>query len=1343
MPIHSHSSRSKKKWIVGLFLFLAVCIFYKPLAVFGCKTILHLIFPKTAGRVVSYERIGWEKDQIAIVGLCVQDSTSEITIDRVEVKLTAEFSPLCFSPQLTLIHPQIALSSSSQDQLPLPFLYRSRFVAPKWEIRNGVVILDSSSRFYISMLPIEEKLGHLTLSYDPDLSPLFSADLVKERESLKIHFQLEEQDAARIFPLISLFAPQVSRKWEQIAGELSCQGVLTLDPSLQMEKLEWRGVGKKIELRDPSDQIRFACDEIDASFSYPIGEEEMFWQRVNGSISLIQAAASFGAIEVKEIVGVANIEPGKELQMTLKGICHQLEQQLFFILTGTGSIQSDHTFWSQAALLCQAASGKQMEGKLSFMQRERDLLLQLEVLKAQAEHLDFCRSLFNLPGECLEAEASFAATLLLHEGQLQNVSIDQSSLEKFCWHLPEENLFFTAEHLSVESLFSSHQLAFQIGGEELKIIHPQVEVTLAHLDPTTYECIQDQNTHEWQGQIPLSQIKVYECAHGCTIENMSGMLAYKASRWNWKGNFDLLQLPFLAVEGGKCELFFDSDLKQIGVERAEGIWRLRDGLHLSLQFQPTHFLLSDQNEIPFSLKVAEEKREYACLEGKIHSTSIGGWEILFDSTTTHLGGTKLDIRSCEINDQMELVRFEMHPLLICEELAEKLTFLQNTDLIPLDFSFHLLEEWELEGKVQTHIFSTEGFRKFSFEAEAEKIKVQGKAYDAVFISGEKIEEKWFIKNFSTKQCFLKGIVVAESNGYSVPFFEGNWLGVSMKGNGYLRSEQKQVHCTLESARLDLASLLPESSLKGICSANGSFVLDYSDASLPFHLTGDTNLFIDLQTPLLVNVSSGKPIHFTYREQEGFAVEETQWKIKEKPNDLILAEVRTKQIVSSTLGEYLVHSLQFSSPPVLLARCIDAKLLPSTAAGWEWEGNFEGSGDLSIGIKGVTFQGNLKPGFYGIQGKKLPFEQIQIRLEKELFSARIKTKIQEAPLWAALQIRLEKEPSGMIKIFDDLKKEGLKILFTTQKGKWMWESIQGECYGLTCNLVKNTKHKVASAEILTGKIQIAGDSLLPLFPSELAQNFEQFQIGKGYEWEGELLLFQEEGKGFQLNGALRGSEFEILGYTFQKLEGVLEATQNKILISHLKMEDPAGKIGIEKIEMTKQGEWNLFIPKIAVQKLQPSIMRRVDGQLQEIKPFTIQQFTLTDVRAKLGEMNSLEGSGHLRFVNQFKKENSIFDTPMELIKKIGLDPGLLTPIQGELEMELRGDKFYLLSLQNAFSEGNRSEFYLAAQKNLSYIDLNGKMHIDLKMHQDVVLKITEPLTLTIRGTLEKPRYGLQY
>ena len=96
----------------------------------------------------------------------------------------------------------------------------------------------------------------------------------------------------------------------------------------------------------------------------------------------------------------------------------------------------------------------------------------------------------------------------------------------------------------------------------------------------------------------------------------------------------------------------------------------------------------------------------------------------------------------------------------------------------------------------------------------------------------------------------------------------------------------------------------------------------------------------------------------------------------------------------------------------------------------------------------------------------------------------------------------------------------------------------------------------------------------------------------------------------------------------------------------------------------------------------------------------------------------------------------------MLKNLGLDPGLFTPVQGEVDLELHGDKFYVTELKNVFSEGGRSEFYLAPEPEGSYVDLEGNVRVDLKMRQNVVLKLTEPLTLTIRGTLEKPRYSFQ-
>ena len=236
--------------------------------------------------------------------------------------------------------------------------------------------------------------------------------------------------------------------------------------------------------------------------------------------------------------------------------------------------------------------------------------------------------------------------------------------------------------------------------------------------------------------------------------------------------------------------------------------------------------------------------------------------------------------------------------------------------------------------------------------------------------------------------------------------------------------------------------------------------------------------------------------------------------------------------------------------------------------------------------------------------------------------------------------------------------------------------------------------------------------------------------------------QEAKRRFQFTGQLTGQEWECLGYRFRHLQAAIDVHPESLFISNVKVEDQAGCMSIKRIAIEKQNDWQLSIPLISIQEWHPSSMRKCDATSLTAKPFLIRNFTLSKIHANLSQKQSLEGYGQLTFTNQIKKESSLFDAPLEMIKNLGLDPGLLTPVQGEVEFDLKGDKLYLVGLKNTFSQAKRSEFYLAPERKLSYIDLEGKMHIDLRMQQDVALKLTEPFVLTIRGTLDNPRYGLE-
>jgi hypothetical protein len=531
-------------------------------------------------------------------------------------------------------------------------------------------------------------------------------------------------------------------------------------------------------------------------------------------------------------------------------------------------------------------------------------------------------------------------------------------------------------------------------------------------------------------------------------------------------------------------------------------------------------------------------------------------------------------------------------------------------------------------------------------------------------------------------------------------------------------------------------------LKGNFIAGGFILGDFSDMQDPLQLVGETNLFIDLQTPLALSGKNRRTIPFTYNQTNGLICDRIDLQFKDKLSGANVAEFKAEKLLWPQKGNLGLEKIEFSLSPKLVERCIDAKILSQTLKDLKWEGNLEGSGDFQIS-SGPIFQATLKPGRYGFGNKDIPFEQLQMRYEKDVLTLRGKTQIGEKPLWGTLQVDLSQEPFGVFKLLDHPKSDGLKILFTTLSGKFVWESAQGSCYGIECELIKNKARKIPLATVLSGNVTIDCNALSDLLPKEIREGLASLKIGGGYGWQGDLILWQESKRSFQANGTITGNEFEFLGYQFQRLQGNLDATPEHIFISELKIDDPAGMIGIKKFELSKNEKWNLYIPHIFVRHLQPSLMHKIDSEPQGLKPFTIKNFSLSEIRCKLGDKSTLEGSGKLTFVNQFKKESSLFDIPFEMIKKIGLDPNLLTPVQGEVEIELHGDKFYLMSLKNSFSEGERAEFYLAPGKELSYIDLDGTIHVDLKMHQDVMLKITEPFTLTIRGTLDKPRYGLQY
>jgi hypothetical protein len=1572
--------KSRKAWFVLGFLCLGVLVFHKPLVLLGCKAALHRLFPHG----LSYEKIDWEEGTIAISGLQVKEPDSQLSIDRIELKLAGAFPK--FQPNITVSHPQILISSATEKH-SLPFLYRSRFIEPRWEIKNGVLQLAAGGRFYFSMAPgVEnESIGHLVFSYDPSplVPPVFTADLALVEKSLIVGFKLQESDLNRLLPLSGLLVQKMPREWEHAGGEVELEGLLYLDESMHFKELHCRGGGKQITFSDSSMGIDLCCDEIQGVFSYPI--EEVSLELKSGNF-FVRAPILPEELRIEDLNGTLRLEPEKEPELVLKGVLFLKDQKMAFDCQGKGGAQEDTTFWSEIALNC----APDMQSVISVCSHsDGDISLHLQVENANGKQLDFLRSWARIPGQCLDADAAFAATLLYKDDNWQQLSLDSCHLDHLHWllaeqkttlflqqitgncalsktdgknwdlrdlHLEGEGGRYSSPYFNLDSLsanihvensilqpsqitgkngglegelaflgpqgesfaaikvqgdgkslargvfpelekldsvpvdlelrvnknadsailfgkgtlfnepvngkavfscsngnfpsfffkeadfqadltvgsyrlwlpmllpgmdvggrlhcaavINSENVAIEVFGKEISIQYPQARLELGD---KTIHFVYAIAKKQWSGQIPLDggkltyreldlpfenlegslhleanhltapsfyaeckglalrgkmdfsleggEIAVSTSQMAGSVENLFSVLAHFPSlhkleypmdgefssgdnglelktsmgraEWSFKAHFDHLKFPINAstsVTGGRCDLFYDSKNQHLALEKGEGVWRLLDGTPLTLQLKHFSTEIGENPHLDFAFKIFDRKKEFAHFEGEATHNSIS-----FNKDATFFGGTQLNITLCELDEQMKLASFEMRPVLKCQELHLNAAFLQNAGFLSKNFSPKNLEEWQFEGTLHTRLYSESVEKGFSFQAESSDLKVRGSPWPSFELKAHKIGENWLIEHLEGGGLTLKGAFIVDGEEVSVQKIEGKWQGVEWKGAGQFNMDRKQFSCRFEWIRGEMVALAKiDPSLKGNFAAGVVMTGDYSQ--VPCILSGEANLFVDLQAPLSLSARNKKSTLFTYNTIDGLLCQGMELQLKDKGSGAGLGEIKAQRVVLPKQGNLKIEQLQFSLAPAMMARCIDAKLVPPLLKELSWEGNLEGNGECTLN---GMFQTSLKPGRYGFGGKEIPFEQLQLRYEKNALSLRGKTVISESPLWAALQVDLSKEPFGALKLYDHPKAEGLKISFTTNNGKPILEKIQGSCYGIDSALEKNERRKAPLASILSGTIAVDGN----LLPKKMKERAQWLKIGNGYRWEGDLILYQDRKRGFQAIGTLWGHAFELLGYQFRNLQANLEATPERIQFTELKIDDPSGVIGIKKMELTKKEKWHLTIPHILVRNLHPSLMHKMsDDSKAVVKPFKIQNFTLSNVQCDLGEISTLEGFGKLAFVNQFKKESSIFDVPMEMIKKIGLDPGILTPVQGELEVELHGNKLYLMTLQNSFSEGGRAEFYLAPSKHLSYIDLDGKIHIDLKMHQEVMLKITEPFTLTIRGSLEKPRYGLQY
>ncbi len=903
----------------------------------------------------------------------------------------------------------------------------------------------------------------------------------------------------------------------------------------------------------------------------------------------------------------------------------------------------------------------------------------------------------------------------------------------------EPDLLFTGE-VKLKGNFDPSYFVLLMQGSDCRLHHSYGDLVFPTFGETGVELIYDRKEKKLKGEIPLQDAK-WSSAEG-NIDSLNAVLQLDG---------DTLHIPSysavyqeIALQGSIDSLSLDRTSPKLHIEKAKIKWAIQgaghgsmhDNIPLALEIPSCDIEYGQDPQCSFHLFFDRDQKRVLELAGSAQRKPEERWEIAFDRQRTLFLDTALNISGLHVSKE-HLIALDMHPVLSCDELFSHLTWLSEIGLFSIPVES--LRQIPCEGMLQTSFSTPDLNSLIRFKIDSKDIAYEGKKIAPFHLSGQYLKERIEIENCSGDGFAFKAQCSLLEHSVHLSDLEGQIKGVFLKASADVDLITRDFRISLDSVKANTAVFAAPDKISGSFAAHGTM---QGSLNTPLRFNGDAICTFDLVKPLGITAWNVKPLKISYAYDSGLCIEELSAYLKSKKEGIVLGVFSCDQCrIPSLFDAFYATDCRCSVDPLILKECADAHLLPDILNSIACPSKLEASGDLQWGREGFICHAALKEGTYGIKDTTLALQKVGLQCQRGVFTLQAKTKVGEQPLWGALSVALTKNPQAILRITDDPQAEGIRVYLRSIDDQLCWEKIQGTCLGLDCSLAKSSAKKYSGASVLTGRIAIDASRLPTLLSPSLSDKFTAYKPGKGYAWQGDLILWQDVRRGFQMTGEITGKDWELLGYRFKELRLNIDAHPTHILLSNIHVEDEAGIIAIKKVEIEKKEHWELSIPIVSIREWHPSSMRKIDAPVLGTKPFLIRNFTLSSIHADLEKFESLEGRGKLTFTNHCKKESTLLDTPIEMIKNFGLDPGLLTPVQGEIDIDLKGDKMYLVSLKDVFSEAKRSEFYLAPGRDLSFIDLDGKMHIDLKMRQDVTLKITEPFTLTIRGTLENPRYGL--
>lgn len=812
--------------------------------------------------------------------------------------------------------------------------------------------------------------------------------------------------------------------------------------------------------------------------------------------------------------------------------------------------------------------------------------------------------------------------------------------------------------------------------------------------------------------------------------------AFEKQHWNGriKGEVQLEHVHMLGDNGlqvaeGTAILAFNSDSPFAQIQDASAQLIFKGTSAGIIKIPSAYIPLVPQESGSLTCALVEGAEPYV-LSSAIITNNQDGWLVQIDPKNAQFLDCGVQKCSAYFSKQGSVRNLDAILNIPLSKFASRLEYLGRLGLLPFS-ALKSAVALQLSGNLLAQCNYDEKRNNLRILLDSKDLSMKGEKAHTVACAAECSDGQLTITRALWDDLRLTAQLSLQQDSVRVSTFEcayQDWIVVGDGIYNYLNNSSKG------SYSLKVPSISLSSVLQGAFQARGTFITQPPQIDKTFKVVSTMNFSLlgssQLEGKANLSWNFGDPIIF----------EKVEARLLDPSHHQEVCHFKAEQCQYDwNLKQFATQGAHLALFPYCVNFCSQSKNSPEWIKAIKLEQPLSVRCSATMAENAQTFEGKVSETQASYLGYPLRLRDIKMRVS----GSRIETVGVFVLEQEKLLFRAVYNPSSdnilTAKLSDAPDAEGLHISFQKSvKGSMVLNKIEGQIAGAHLNFQCEKLREGSS--ILKGGISADIRQILPFLPPELKNRVIPMKLGAGYSFIGKIAL-PDEGRPFSVSGELKGDNFEILGNRYDHFAANVQGNVKEIVVQDLQCSDRALELEVKKIHFLKnKEEWICQVPLIQMKDFKPSAIRSVQGNDKSAKPFAITHLTLKNVLGRAGDLKSFIGEGMLRFSNAMKRDLGVFDLPLSMLKDVGLDPSVLNPYSGEVSIILQKGKLHFTELAQCFSEGRRSEFYLA--ESPSFITLDGKVNINLRIKQNSVLKIVEPFTLSVTGTLDKLQYSLK-